>query len=449
MVVRGFTISLDARTLSHDLVPLALAILLARDRTHVLTLLPAKGYAFLPSSQFVGDFRFDVTTEGTVNYDQGYDGFAGGRGSSQLVVGGFPVTLDGTGLSHDLQPFLLWGNSEILSRDSTHLLTLLPAKGYAFLPSSQLVGDFRFDVTPGGTVNYDQGYDGFASGRGSSQLVVGGFPITIDGTGLSHDLQPFLLWGNSEILSRDSTHLLTLLPAKGYAFLPSSQFVGDFRFDVTPGGMVNYDQGYDGFAGGRGSSQLVVGGFPVTIDGTGLSHDLQPFLLWGNSEILSRDRTHVLTLLPARGYAFLSAPGVVADFLFRVDVNGQVLVDSSFAGFALASNETLIISGYRIVLDGQALSYNLLPQLLGWSGGELSPGVHEFTVVPAKGYILGASQQELPDIRFSLDLAGGTTLTEAPEGVTIRSGKAFCDVPDKIVTPLQIQTFGSPKGRWR
>jgi len=146
LVVRGFTISLDARTLSHDLVPLALAVLLARDRTHVLTLLPAKGYAFLPSSQFVGDFRFDVTTEGTVNYDQGYDGFASGRGSSQLVVGGFPITIDGTGLSHDLQPFLLWGNSEILSRDSTHLLTLLPAKGYAFLPSSQLVGDFRFDA---------------------------------------------------------------------------------------------------------------------------------------------------------------------------------------------------------------------------------------------------------------------------------------------------------------
>ena len=138
---------------------------------------------------------------------------------------------------------------------------------------------------------------------------------------------------------------------------------------------------------------------------------------------------------------------MVADFLFSVDVNGQVLVDSSFAGFALASNETLIISGYRIVLDGQALSYNLLPQLLG-SGGELSPGVHEFTVVPAKGYILGGSQQELPDIRFSVDLAGGTTLTEAPEGVAIKSIKVFCDVPDKIVTDLQIQTFGSPKGRW-
>jgi len=56
LLVRGFTISLDARTLSHDLVPLALAVLLARDRTHVLTLLPAKGYAFLPSSQLCRGF---------------------------------------------------------------------------------------------------------------------------------------------------------------------------------------------------------------------------------------------------------------------------------------------------------------------------------------------------------------------------------------------------------
>jgi hypothetical protein len=47
LVVRGFSIILDARPLSHDLLPLINgASILPRDRTHELTLIPAAGYGF-------------------------------------------------------------------------------------------------------------------------------------------------------------------------------------------------------------------------------------------------------------------------------------------------------------------------------------------------------------------------------------------------------------------
>jgi hypothetical protein len=154
--------------------------------------------------------------------------------------------------------------------DGSAVDVLALASGTYNFRQPDIGADFTFEVTPDGFVNYSAANDSFLSGRGTSTLVVRGFRIGLDARTLSHDLQPFSL---SEILSRERTHVLTLLPAKGYAFLPSSQFVGDFRFDVTPEGTINYDQGSEGFVSGRGSSQLVVGGFPITIAWKGAQDD--------------------------------------------------------------------------------------------------------------------------------------------------------------------------------
>ena len=62
----------------------------------------------------------------------------------------------------------------------------------------------------------------------------------------------------------------------------------------------------------------------------------------GNVSVLSRDRTHELTFIPAAGYSFQPMAGM-ADFRFDVTVDGQVVVDPRFAGFAHASGRTLII----------------------------------------------------------------------------------------------------------
>jgi hypothetical protein len=163
--------------------------------------------------------------------------------------------------------FLVLDQSSTTFDGSASEVLSLPSGTYTFR-HPDIAAEFTFEVTPDGFINFSAAHDGFLSGRGTSTLVVRGFTTSLDARTLSHDLVPLAL---AVLLARDRTHVLTLLPAKGYAFLPSSQFVGDFRFDVTTEGTVNYDQGYDGFASGRGSSQLVVGGFPITIDGTGLS----------------------------------------------------------------------------------------------------------------------------------------------------------------------------------
>jgi hypothetical protein len=44
---------------------------------------------------------------------------------------------------------------------------------------------FGFKVTASGAFDYDAGLDGFLSGRGSPDLVVPGFSVTIDATALT------------------------------------------------------------------------------------------------------------------------------------------------------------------------------------------------------------------------------------------------------------------------
>ena len=72
----------------------------------------------------------------------------------------------------------------------------------------------------------------------------------------------------------------------------------------------------------------------------------------GNVSVLPQDGTHEFTYIPAAGYGFQPASGIVADFRFDVDVDGQVVVDPRCAGFAQATGRTLTISGYRITIDG-------------------------------------------------------------------------------------------------
>ena len=81
----------------------------------------------------------------------------------------------------------------------------------------------------------------------------------------------------------------------------------------------------------------------------------------------------------------MSAPGLVADFTLTVEADGAVVVDPRFAGFAEVSGRTVTIKGYRVTLNTSALSHALLPFLSGW-GQHLSPGTHEMTLVPARGY---------------------------------------------------------------
>ncbi|MET7304372.1 galactose oxidase-like domain-containing protein [Embleya sp. NPDC005575] len=168
-----------------------------------------------------------------------------------------------------------------------------------------------------------------------------------------------------------------------YVFQQMSGPPATFTFDVTPDGLVTYDPASDGFLAGRLTGTLIVHGFIITVDGRALSHDLIP-VLPGNSDPLSRDSTHELTLIP--GDYRLALVSSVADFAFALAIDGRVSVEPRFTGFAEAAEQTLTIHGYRITVDGRALSHDLIPVLPGNSDPLSRDSTHELTLIPDEVY---------------------------------------------------------------
>ncbi|MFJ9646469.1 hypothetical protein ACIRQU_25830, partial [Streptomyces sp. NPDC101206] len=70
-------------------------------------------------------FTFEITQDGSVQYDLNNREFLDGAGTDTLTVRGFAVTIDARELSHDLTLFLL-GNPGLLSRERAHELVLAP-----------------------------------------------------------------------------------------------------------------------------------------------------------------------------------------------------------------------------------------------------------------------------------------------------------------------------------
>ncbi|MEU9305075.1 galactose oxidase early set domain-containing protein [Streptomyces sp. NPDC048269] len=397
-------------------------------------------YAFQQTGGPLGTFNFDVTADGLVTYDPANDGFLSGRGTDTLIVRGFTITLDGRALSHDLSPFLM-GNSDVLSRTSTHDLTLTP--GTYAIALAGVFADFAFMVGMDGQVSVEPRFAGFAEASGRT-LTIHGYRITIDGRALSHDLTPFLL-GNGDVLSRTSTHELTLMPAEFAIALAG--VIADFRFVLSTDGQVSVEPPFAGFAEASGQT-LTIHGYRITIDGRALSHDLTPFLL-GNGDVLSRTSTHELTLMPAE-FAIALA-GVIADFRFVLSTDGQVSVEPPFAGFAEASGQTLTIHGYRITIDGRALSHDLTPFLLG-NGDVLSrTSTHELTLVPAQIHKFLPTDGAGTSFTLTLDVDGKISVT--PSGLTAqrtllhnRLLDDFTTGGDNFSVPLSATTTRSQAG---
>jgi hypothetical protein len=316
---------------------------------------------------------------------------------------------------------------------------------YGFRQISGVAAEFKFKVTPAGLLDYASANDGFLDGRGTTTLTVRGFAVTLDGTRLSHDVLPIVIGATT--LPRDRIHELSLAPAAAYRFQPAGGIVADFQFGLDTDGRIIVDPRYSGFSQ-TSERTLTINGYPIMIDGRRLSHALLPAVMLSDTDILPNDRPHQLTYMPAAGYRFKPAPGIIADFRFGIDTDGRITIDPIHSGFAHTSERTLTINGYQVTLDTRELSHAVLPSLLGFTGAPLSPGVNELTVIPASGYRLQAHQSGIADFRFDLDIAGRTALTDAPDGVSVMSSRRRCGVPDAIVTGLQIQTYGSPGGRW-
>ena len=121
-------------------------------------------------------------------------------------------------------------------------------------------------------------------------------------------------------------------PRPGYGFQPASGIVADFRFDVNIDGEVIVDPRYTGFAEATGLT-LTLRGYRVTIDAQQLSHDLLPLSMLGPVPVLSHAQANDVTYIPAAGYGFQPASGIVADFRFDVTIDGELMLDPRYAGF--------------------------------------------------------------------------------------------------------------------
>jgi hypothetical protein len=309
--------------------------------------------------------------------------------------------------------------SEFMDGASVPTVDLEPGV-YSFLSAATAVS-FRFTITAAGGVDFDEALDGMLAGRGTSTLFVRGREIILDGTALSHDL---MILGTDRSLPRTQAHRITLLPGQ-YGLLVASGVLSDLRFNVATDGDVSVEESFTGCTQ-INARRLTLLGWRIAIDGRALSHNLLPLLLgWSAGELL-RDRVNHLTLLPASGYAFQSASGLVADFRFAIAADGQIRVDPIFAGFAQVTGSTLLLDGYRVTLDARSLSHSLLPLLLGWSSTELPPSTtHQLTFLPAQAYGFISASGVATNFSFGVSVAGAVTVDPRYAGFVRTEGLAL------------------------
>jgi len=316
----------------------------------------------------------------------------------------FPITINTSALTFPF--FLIPGQSDF--QDGSLSPTIqLPAGTYSFQQASGSFADVQFEVTATGTLDYDPKYDTFLSGRGTSTLTVSGFAIAIDVTALSHGLLPMIA-GSKDFLMPDTVHTLVLVPASFYGFQPGSGIVANFSFGVDLNGNVIIDPKYAGFADGTGSNRLTIRGYVIEIDGRELSHGLLPVIPLLNNDFLPPTAVNALTLIPAEGYGFVSGSGIVANFSFGVDLNGNVIIDPKYAGFADgAGSNRLTIRGYVIEIDGRRLTHGLLP-LIARPNNDFLPqtAVNSLTLIPAESYGFQPGSGVVADMSFSVGLDG-------------------------------------------
>jgi hypothetical protein len=144
--VRGFTITLDGRALSHDLSPLGMppsVVGLSRHSTHEFTFIPGPYHFRLQANTsypIEADFWLNVNADGQVVVDPRSAGIATATDRT-LTINGHRVTIDGRALSHDLQLVGMVGSDVAadLPRDRTHEFTLIPGAGYRFQPAGGIV----------------------------------------------------------------------------------------------------------------------------------------------------------------------------------------------------------------------------------------------------------------------------------------------------------------------
>ncbi|GGT14703.1 peptidoglycan-binding protein [Streptomyces purpureus] len=290
------------------------------------------------------------------------------------------------------------------SRTPPPTVSLPVGGGYHLWQESAPVPDFTFEVRADGTLDFSPDFDLVVTGRGERRLTVRGVPVRVDAIGLDHDLLLAATGIGGVVLTSDRPHDLRLLPGIGHRLDGGA---GKLPFRPTPDGMVQLASDHSGFATAA-EGFLGVRGRTLRVDGTGLYHDLLPLGMRGVTGFLSRTQVHRLTVLPGDGYGFQAGAGVVADLRFGVTNAGEVSLARDYTSFADASGDTLTVRGHTVVVDGTALSHDVLP-----TGASRTPveflsrtATHRLALVPARGYSFQPGAGTSADLSYEVTRDG-------------------------------------------
>lgn len=202
-------------------------------------------YGFLVASGFPVLFSFEVTSNGTVQYDESSAGnFLNGIGSSTLRVLGLPVTLDARYLAgwtrvHGAPA----RNEDWFTRRDCRMVPGI----HQFQHAAGIVGDFEVTLKPSGLFTYDQAYDidsgGFLGGYGTSALELLGYPLLVDarrsgGTGVA--VQPLWVVPPEIQFTERSVQFVNLLPTDRPLALQFNGGLSQAIFNVERDGRVAF-----------------------------------------------------------------------------------------------------------------------------------------------------------------------------------------------------------------
>ncbi|OQW39774.1 MAG: hypothetical protein A4S08_06035 [Proteobacteria bacterium SG_bin4] len=374
----GFPINIDARSLSYKnlIIP---GITPDFINTEVMSaqpfqLLPGE-YSVQYQSGFYADFRFQVTSAGTVTYKTDFDTFLKGRDTSMLILAGLAITIDARALTFK-KLIVLAGipDSQFISTDTMHEqpFHLLPGEYFVQYQSGP-PADFSFHVTPSGTVTYKSDFDTFLKGRDTPELILAGLAITIDARALTFK-KLIVLAGTPDFqfISTETMHEqpFQLLPGEYFAQYQSGS-PADFTYRIIPNGTVSYDSDSENFLQGKGSAVLTIVGLKVMIHANRFP---QGVLMVGQDQLwIKREELHLLPGL----YLFQQGSGEPANFEVKLGKNGIFSYENRFDvksdGFLRGSGSAeLEILGYSLWIDVSGVQ-NVTVRLLPFGDGINAP----------------------------------------------------------------------------
>nr|MDO8112626.1 hypothetical protein [Candidatus Sigynarchaeota archaeon] len=356
--VIGYPILLDATNLSVTSFfsytePLTTGV--GGTRTYYLPTGPNFAVSTFPGGSFPSNTSITVTATGMVSYAPGIDGIVyNGLGTSRLTIIGYPMTLDATCLS--LTASIAY--TEPLTTGTGGTRTYYLPTGVLFRASTFPGGIFptstAFMIKSNGRISYDPAIDGVVfNGIGTTRLIIIGYPMTLDATGLS--LNSYIAYTDfwTGIGGTRLYYLPTGVPFR-VATYPGGEFPTNTSFTMLSNGMVSYDPAIDSIVfHGVGTTILTIIGYPITLNATGLS--VNSYIAGTEPMATGIGGTRIYYLPTSVLFRVGTTPGgyFPSNTSFRVTSSGKVSYDLVLDGLVFRGYGTTVLSfvGVLVLLD--------------------------------------------------------------------------------------------------